>query len=239
MHWSLSNVSSRSRRGLTAPELVLFAVCCLAAPGGVAAGTGGPTLSQRFQDLVERINAARADLRTLEADFRQRKESELLIEPEVSRGTFSYQAPDRVRWDFSEPDDTVVLVRDQQMITWYRDLGRADRVDIGRRGDRVLELLGPSSSLEALQRYFTLSVTFPEADGAPYRLDLDPSFKRIEKRIRSMTLHVDPGLLVPIYVRYSEAAGETTELFFENVRLNEELPPDRFELDLTGVEVDR
>ena len=205
-------------------------------PSGLASQQGEPSLSERFKDLVERINAARAELRTLEADFLQRKESELLLKPEESRGSFTYQAPDRVRWDFATPSDTVVVVRDQEMITWYRELGRVERVDVGRQGDRILQMLGPSSSLETLQRYFTLSVTFPKTAGEPYRMKLDPSFERIRKRIRSMTLDIEAELLVPVYVRYVEAGGDTTEYFFDNVRVNEEVAEDRFELELPDVE---
>ena len=219
--------------------------CCLllAASQALAAGGEAPdgrtpdpaapglTVSERFAALVERTHYQQARLETLQASFSQRKESPLLLEPEESRGTVAFEAPDRVRWDFTSPGDTVILVRDRQMLTWYRDLGRAEVVELGRQGDRFLQLLGPGASLAELQRYFDVRATFPQTPGEPYRLELDPR-GRVRKRIRSMTFHLDPELFVPVYLRFVEPGGNVTELHFEALEINAEIPGERFELEL-------
>lgn len=184
---------------------------------------------QRFQALADQIHHAQSQLRSLEARFVQRKESDLLLEPEVSEGTFAFVAPDRVRWDFTAPSDTVVVVRSQEMLTWYRDLKRAERVHVGPQADRMLQLLGPGSSLATLQRYFSVSAAFPKDTEVPYRLELTPRISRLGKRIRKMTLHIDPRLFVPVRVFYEEPGGQTTELRFEDLEINAEIDGERFE----------
>lgn len=192
----------------------------------------GLTTSQRFEALMARITYEQERLRTLEARFVQRKESELLLEPEEIRGTFSFEAPEKMRWDYEAPADMVVLVRGGEVLTWYRGLGRVERLDVGRQGDQVLRFLGAGASLETLQRYFTISATFPADASEPYLLRLEPSTSRVARRVRSMTLRLDRQLLVPVYVRYDEPGGGVTELRFEDVRVNAVLPDDRFELEL-------
>lgn len=215
----------------------LTLVACLAVvpvrftAGGEVPDPADPdlTLSERYEALVERISATQAELRTLEARFVQRKESPFLLEPEESRGSFAFAAPDRVRWDFTSPNDTVVVVRGEEMLTWYRDLGRAERVHVGRQADRLLQFLGPAASLDMLLRYFTLNASFPMTDGKPYRLELTPRISRLKKRIESITIHVDPRLFVPVYLRYAEPNGAATELHFEDLRVNGEIPDEHFE----------
>ncbi|MCP4659187.1 MAG: outer membrane lipoprotein carrier protein LolA [bacterium] len=192
----------------------------------------GLTTSERFAALIERIKYEQGKLRTLEARFVQRKESLLLIEPEESQGNFSYRTPDQARWEFTSPNDILVVIRENEMLTWYRDLGRAERVHVGRRADRIMQFLGASNSLETLQRYFTVQVTFPRDLTRPYHLELDPRFDRVARRLKSMTIELDRTRYVPVYLRYVEPDGDTTEFRFEDYRINIDLPEDHFEAEL-------
>src|SRR5687768_17178394 len=84
--------------------LATSTLALLAAAGAVHAAPPDPdapglSVDKRLQALVERVKLEQRQLRTLEADFVQRRESEFLAQPEVARGTFSYAAPDRVRWE--------------------------------------------------------------------------------------------------------------------------------------------
>lgn len=222
----------------------LLAACVLAgvASLGVAADLPDPdapglTLSRRFDALVARIGIEQERLRSLEARFVQRKESELLLAPEESRGTFSYRAPDDLRWDYDAPTNVVVLVGPEEMTTWYRDLGRVERMRVGRQKDHVLKFLGAGASFDTLRRYFTVTATFPEDRAAPYVLKLEPGSARVARRVASMSLRLDRRLFVPVFVRFVEPGGGVTELSFEDLRVNGEIPDERFELDLpAGVE---
>ncbi|MEE8523839.1 MAG: tryptophan 7-halogenase [Thermoanaerobaculia bacterium] len=218
--------------------LILLA-CCGFAAGALSAreplpdpDAEGLTLSERFEALMARAEHQQTGLVTLEARFVQRKQSSMLLQPEESRGTLAYRAPDRVRWDFTSPTATTIIVGDQEMLTWYRDLGSAERRHVGDSADRILQLLGPGASLATLRRYFDITAAFPSGATEPYRLDLTPRMRRIERRLRSMTLALDRELFVPIYVRIEEGSGDITELRFQDLRINGEIPAERFELEL-------
>lgn len=199
--------------------------------------TPGLTVSQRFEALIERIKLEQKQLETLESEFVQQKASEFLAAPELSRGTVTFAAPDRVRWEYETPKPISLVIRDDEMLTWYRDLGRADKVKIGRLSSQVFQYLSASSSLDSLLRYFRAAVTF--ASGSePFKIELVPRFARVARRLASMTLWVDRGLFLPVRVRYVEPNGDVTEYRLENVRVNLPVPPDRFTLNLPdGVEV--
>jgi len=220
--------------------LVLLGRAATAAPPAArppdpeAAGLGP---SQRLGVLLERVKWEQKRLDSLEAEFVQEKTSEFLASPEVSRGSFSYQRPDRVRWEYRSPKPITLVLDGDQMLTWYRDLGRAERARVGKVSTQVFHYLGASGSLESLLGYFT--VTFaPPAPGEPWRLELKPRYARIARRLSGMTLWIDRRLYLPVRVAFVEASGDETRYRLEGLRPNVAIPKDRFALELpAGVEV--
>ncbi len=226
-----------------------FGLLVLLAAGSLAAGepvdppdpgAAGLTPGQRRGLLVARSAWEHARLETLEAAFVQRKENVMLLEPEESTGTFAYRAPDLMRWDYVHPGadhgnaspNVTVIINGQSMVTWYHDLERAERVDVGRRGEKMLKLLGPGASLADLERYFTLAVELPEAAGEPYGVHLEPRSARVGRRLRSIDMELDPALFVPGFLRLTDPEGGTTELRFKAPRINGAVPAERFGLAL-------
>ena len=197
-------------------------------PDPTAAGLTG---SARLEVLLERVKLEQRRLETLEADFEQEKSSEFLARPELSRGWLAYRRPDRVRWEYTSPKPITLVIHDDEMLTWYRDLGRAERMKVGRVSAQVFQYLNASGSLESLLSYF--AVTFaPPAPGEPWRLELTPRYPRIAKRLASMTLWVDPTLYLPTRVRYVEPNGDTTEYRLARLRPNVDVPAERFAPEL-------
>lgn len=231
------NVVARS----SSLALLLAAVC---APAAFAAAGPPPdpeqpglSATRRLQVLIERVKHEQKKLETLEADFVQEKSSEFLAAPESSTGTFAYARPDKVRWEYTAPKPISLVIDGDHMTTWYRDLGRAEKVKVGRVSSQVFQYLNASGSLESLLDYF--SVTYaPPPPGRAYELLLQPRYARIAKRLSSMTLWIDRALYLPVRVRYVEPSGDTTEYRLEHLRANDGIPAERFRLALPpGVEV--
>lgn len=188
--------------------------------------------AERLPLLLERVRLAHADLRTLEARFAQLKDSSLLIEPMEARGTFSYAAPDRVRWEYERPDPISMVIRGDEMTTWYQDIGQAERVHVGRHSQRIVEYLGAGSSVARLLEYFSVALVSHKDLREPYRLELTPRYARIAKRLREIVVWIHSDTFLPVRLRYVEADGDTTEYRFSDFRINSDLPASRFEIDL-------
>ncbi len=87
--------------------------------------------------------------------------------PRSPTGVFSYAAPDRVRWEYQSPSPITVVIRGEQMTTWYRDLKRADLVKVGRYSNQVLKYLGASGNMQTLLDYFNVKLAMPDKKGEP------------------------------------------------------------------------
>lgn len=233
--------------------LHLFAAlsCAWLQPAGIVFGAAevvpnpeapGLSLAQRSESLLDRIRFEQKRLQTLEAEFVQNRKSEFLAAPEESRGAFSYSAPDLVRWDYLSPKPVSLVIREDEMLTWYKDLGKAEKMKVGRASAQVFRYLNASGSLDTLMKYFAVTFSFPPAGtaggGDPYRLDLAPRFARIRKRLQAMSLWIDRKLFLPVRVSYVEANGDATEYRFENLKVNGTVPPSRFDLAIPqGVQI--
>jgi outer membrane lipoprotein-sorting protein len=198
-------------------------------PDPMAAGLTGP---QRLTALVERVKYEQRQLKTLEAKFTQQQESSMLATPEESKGTFSYAAPDRVRWEYQTPSPITVVIRGDEMTTWYRDLKKAETLKVGRYSSQVFKYLGASGSLQTLLEYFTVKLKLPEKKGEPYRMEMIPKYQRIAKRLKGMTLWIDDENFFPARLKYIEADGDTVEYQFSDMKRNGPIPADRFVLKL-------
>jgi outer membrane lipoprotein-sorting protein len=235
----MSSMRLRTCRSAVALLLLAAVVSPAAAAEGSVPDPTDASLSPtaRLRALIDRVRLEQKGLATLEASFVQRQESSMLVEPQVSKGMFSYAAPDRVRWEYQSPKPISVVIDGREMTTWYRDLNRAETIKIGRYSNQVFKYLGASGSLDSLLDYFRVTVSFPGAD-RPYTLVLVPRYERIAKRLASMTLELDPRSFLPVHLRYVTADGDVTDYTFGNLKVNAGIPQDRFELNLTdGVEV--
>jgi len=213
---------------------LLLAVPALAAkapsvPDPLAPGLTGP---QRLSALVERVKYEQRQLKTLEARFTQQQESSMLVSPEESKGEFFYAAPDRVRWEYLSPSPITVVIRGEEMTTWYHDLKRAEILKVGRYSNQVFKYLGASGSLQTLLEYFTVRLKLPAKKGDAYRLELVPKYQRIAKRLKGMTLWIDDATFFPERLKYVEADGDSVEYQFSDLKRNAPIPPDRFVLKL-------
>jgi outer membrane lipoprotein-sorting protein len=203
-------------------------------PDPLAPGLTGP---QRLSALVDRVRYEQRQLKTLEARFTQQQESSMLTAPEQSKGVFSYAAPDKVRWEYVSPSPITVVIRGDEMTTWYKDLKRAETLKVGRYSNQVFKYLGASGSLQTLLEYFTVRLKLPEKKGDPYRMELLPKYQRIAKRLKSMTLWIDGDSFFPSRLKYEEADGDSVEYQFSDMKRNAPIPAERFVLKLPpGVE---
>jgi outer membrane lipoprotein carrier protein len=187
---------------------------------------------ERLEALIERMKLEQRGVETMQAAFTQVTSTELLLEPETSRGVFYYQAPDKVRWEYLEPTPKVILINGEELLTWYQDLGRAERRHVGKYSDAVFKYLGASGSLEALRDYFDLAVTWPASAEEAYRVQLEPKYARVEKRLKEMSVAIDPRLYMPVELTYLEPTGDSTDYVFSEFLINEDVADDRFELTL-------
>lgn len=215
-------------------------LCLLVLAGCVSIAVAGPppsdsidTLegSAKLDALIERVVEHQHALRSLRADFVQLKKSDLLLEAVESSGEFRFQAPDKVRWDYRQPDPMVVVFNDDTVTTFLPQQARAEQVKVSKKQQRFVRVLAGTQPLDDLTSNFSVRLADP-GGRAPYQLTLRPVGAMVKKRLRSVKIEIDRSLFLPVMVEYNETDGDSTRYEFKNLELNPEIDVSTFRLEL-------
>jgi outer membrane lipoprotein-sorting protein len=181
--------------------------------------------------VIKKVQQQQKDTRTLEADFRQEKESAFLAKAEVSTGRFVFSKPRSVLWTYEEPKRVQMVIDQGTLTTWFPDLNKVERVDVSRFEDRIFRYMGASGAIDELARYFDF--TFRDrADNPFFVLDLQPKSKMVARRVKHIRIWIDRETFLTTKFEYTEADGDVTRYEFTNVKVNRPIEQSRFTLNL-------
>lgn len=172
-------------------------------PRATTAASGCDTPERCFARMVE----AQRDIAGLRARFRQTKHVTLLDGPLVSEGRFSFERPQRVRWEMEKPEPMIVEVSGNELRAGPP--GEVARVDAGPAVGLFRDLAGifTGAGDYAGER-------FALGPGEPGRESFvltprDPSVSRV---IATIAIELDPASGGPRRVTIAEAGGDRTEI---------------------------
>jgi len=176
--------------------------------------------------LLADIARARKTVKTLRADFTQERRITLLATSVKSRGELTFAAPDRLRWDLAPPDDVVYFVGPEGLS--YKT--KASSSTVPASGANVARALGDlrallTGDLVSLRDRYVLAATRSPAD-----VEITGGAKDQGASVRSFTLLLDKGLVIPLRSRLVEGKSDSIDLVFSNVVLNAPVDPARLRL---------
>ncbi len=179
-----------------------------------------PLTEIESQKVVAELTEAAASMQTLQCGFVQEKTSSMLAEPSIAKGTMHYSAPDRMRWEYTEPY-AFALVANGEKITKVTD-GTAEMLD-GKSSRMYQGMVGLIMGSASGKKLFDTSVfdvmmfdddTFWRAEMTPKRRDMKRMFSQLVFRFDKKTNGISR-------VEFKDASGDLTSIRFEDIKLNE------------------
>ncbi|MEN6318446.1 MAG: outer membrane lipoprotein carrier protein LolA [Syntrophaceae bacterium] len=174
-----------------------------------------------WADNWEAIQKESAKIRSVSASFSQEKSMQILKKPLVSKGRFYYQSPDLVRWEYTSPVKSVLLMR----------TGDIKRYTFGSKGfveDSGRSIESMHIVLQEISRWSRGQFTANEHFGATLQKDkkgtkiiLTPKEKGLAAMISRIVITLSPdrpGVIKS--VKISENAGNHTLFEFSGVEIN-------------------
>jgi outer membrane lipoprotein-sorting protein len=182
--------------------------------------------------VLDSLATAGRALKTMKADFTQEKVLTLLNDKETSSGRLSLEIPGRLRWDYTSPHESVMLVKDG---TFARYFPKTKQVFRGEAKGEADLLVGFGPGAEGLSKKYDVTYLGEEAvKGRPaWVLDLKPKPDQSTASLfQSIRLWVDKVHKIPSQTRLTEPTSDYTTIRFDHVVVNGKLPKDAFELKL-------
>jgi outer membrane lipoprotein-sorting protein len=171
----------------------------------------------------EDINRDTAGIVSIKAEFTQHKHLKILTKPLVSQGRFYFQKPDSIRWEYSSPVKSILLMHQ----------GNVKRYTLGSRG-LVEDSSQALSSMQVVVQEIGLwsQGRFTESDhftaelkgGKERKIILTPkekAFAAIISRIEITPSSEQKGAIKSVKIVESE--GNYTLLKFTDVKINEKI----------------
>ncbi|MBN2192067.1 MAG: outer membrane lipoprotein carrier protein LolA [Polyangiaceae bacterium] len=173
------------------------------------------------------IKRAAAEVRTLEADFVQTKNLEILTKPLVSKGSFAFRRPGDLRWEYQSPLRSVLVSTSAGVKRYVMKDGKWVP-DASAKVEAVGAVLAEMNLW--LRGEFEQSKAFSATlePGPPVRVKLTPKDAAMKKYIARVVLELGaaPGVIDAVVIE--EGPKASTRIEFANAKRNQSIPDDRF-----------
>lgn len=187
------------------------------------------------EEAVANLERALKAVRTLRADFEQLYYSMSVTEPLREKGELLFEKPDRMRWEYTSPQDKVFLYKDRVLETYLaedKQLTRSPVAEEALKSDIFGIFLGTMSFADA---YTIESNPFPTDAGRVSQVKLTP---KTEGDYSHILLEIDEATWLLRRAIFLEWAGAKREFVFSRVRTGVRLPSGAFTLKVPpGTEV--
>jgi outer membrane lipoprotein carrier protein len=190
------------------------------------------TDEEAVNTLLQRFDERQLNTQTLIAYFVEKKRLQLLADDQVQTGTFYYSKPSSFMWEYSKPDDKVILISSEQLLIYYPQLKKAEEIDISRYSKRILRFFGLGQPTAELRKYYELTLAEDPAMPDTYLLLLDPRKRRVQKRLDSIRIWIDREMMVPRQIEYVEVDGDSTRFTFRNLEINSNISPAKYVINI-------
>jgi outer membrane lipoprotein-sorting protein len=160
-------------------------------------------------------------LQSIQADFIQEKHLKILVRPLVSTGTFTFQAPQSLRWEYRTPVPSILLMAGGKVKKFIERDGQLEE-DKGMRLDSMQVMLSQISNW--LDGRFSDNDMFSVSFSGERTVLLIPREQALAGLISKIELKLADrkGLLDGVTI--FEGPDSYTKMTFKNAVLNKEIP---------------
>ena len=166
-----------------------------------------------------------AELRSVQADFVQVKHLKILARPLVSTGTFAFQVPQSLRWEYLEPVRSVLIMHNGAVRTFVDQNGELQEERGAQVGSLQIVLAEISNWLAGR---FTDNAMFTVSSIDERTIRLTPKEQRLAALITGIEIEIggENGLLDSVLIE--EGPDSYTKMTFANRSINQQLPATLF-----------
>lgn len=184
-------------------------------------------LSAQDWKMIEADSPVLTDLKTvlqkmesIKGDIQQEKSFAFLTEKLISKGTFVYQKESKLRWEFKEPMEYVILINQNSMR--LKEEGEEKKYkgmnQILRQVKEII--LGCiDGSIMGSTNYKTVFST----NDTNIRIQLQPKAKNLKEFIQQIVVEFAKNGAALKKVTLTDPSGDVTDIFFSNLKTNQQI----------------
>ncbi|MFN7959429.1 MAG: outer membrane lipoprotein carrier protein LolA [Holophagaceae bacterium] len=177
-----------------------------------------------LKEVVERFDAAQAQVQTLQCPFTLTLRRALLKTPSVTKGTMYLQGSDFAHFAFQPPEDLILHLTPKALISYSPEAREGELMKIGIIKNADRKFLGLGQKLSYLSDYFQITLGEAKDGSNTWHLALTPRTLSLRKRMQTLNLWVDKETWLPRQVQWIERSGDSWLLELGLLKINQALP---------------
>ena len=239
MRKTLGKLAGRGRFGLLAVCLAVGAA--LTADGSPAGPGSDAAKAPGLESVLNQMDAAAATFQSAEVDFVWDQYQRVVDETDTQKGKLYFRRAGKeiqMAADITEPDKKYMLFANGKLSVYQPRIDRVTEYDAGKDRESVQTflVLGFGGRGHDLAKSFTVKLAGVETvDGVrTVQLELTPKSAKARSIFDKVMLWVDAERGVSLQQKAWEASGDYRLAHYTNIRLNQKIPDDVFQLKTTS-----
>ena len=186
---------------------------------GLTAKAQTPLSDTQSQEVIQQLTNKAASMQTMRCRFVQEKTSAMLAEPSVAEGTMEYIAPNRLRWEYTEPYSFALVVEGER-ITKITD-GQPEVLEgnSSRMYQGMVDLIMGSATGRNLFDTSVFDVVLTD-DGLHWKAEMTPKRRDMKRMFKELVFCFDKATSTIHLVHFVEAGGDVTSIRFEEIKVS-------------------
>lgn len=178
------------------------------------------SLAQTDEEVMETLTRTAASMQCMQCRFTQQKTMTMLAEPSISEGLMSYNAPDKMRWEYTSPY-SFALVVDGKRIAKITD-GNEEVLDSksGKMYQGIVNIIMSSATGKNLFDKSMFDVDIQDV-GDFWKAEMNPKKHNMKRMFAKLTFYFSKESNIINKVEMTEAGGDVTMIQFSDIKINE------------------
>ncbi|MCK4289203.1 MAG: outer membrane lipoprotein carrier protein LolA, partial [Bacteroidales bacterium] len=192
------------------------------------------SFSQSSYKAIEDISLFKSNLaemsrktNTIKSDFIQEKNLSFLSEKIISKGLFYFKKENKIRWQYTEPFDYLIIINDDKI--FIKDEDKESKYDMGSNKifNEINKIITGCVQGKILNNDKDYKIEYYENDNF-YYVKLTPYSEKMKEFLSNIDIYFDKKDLSVSKLEMIELLGDYTKIEFLNKKLNEEIPDKEF-----------
>ena len=167
---------------------------------------------------------------TIKSDFIQEKNLSFLSEKIISKGLFYFKKENKIRWQYTEPFDYLIIINDDKI--YIKDEDRESKYDMASNKifKEINKIITGCIQGDILNNDKEYKIEYYENDNF-YYVKLTPYSEKMKEFLSNINIYFDKKDFSVSKLEMIELSGDYTKIEFLNKKLNEEIPDEKFTLE--------
>lgn len=179
--------------------------------------------------IMQTFQQRAANSKTVYMEFKQERVLKMFTDPLVTEGVMLIAQPDHIRWETTDPYQTIVLGEKKRVVQFEYNNGKWEKLNLGfpQAMQHMMQQMSAMNrgKMDAMREDFSVTAT----TGSETVLTLTPKSDMVRGIIASMEIHLSPDLSATREVVMNEPNGDLTRITFHAEKYNVDFPAGTFD----------